>query len=263
MTYLSEDLTFVVCAYKESQYLEECIQSVLHQTVSVNVIMSTSTPNEYIKNLCEKYKIELFINKEPSDIANDWNFAISKASTKLVTIAHQDDVYKKNYAEKILQKINSFEKPLIAFSDYSELRNGEEVIDNKLLNIKRKLLSFIKRHPKSVFFRRRSLSLGNAICCPSVTYVLENLPQPIFVKGMKSNIDWDAWERLSLLHGCFCYADEVLMSHRIHSDSTTSEVIQETGRQAEDLAMLKKFWPSWIANIIEWKYKDSEKQNDL
>jgi glycosyltransferase involved in cell wall biosynthesis len=263
MTYLPEDLTFVICAYKESQYLEECIQSVLHQTIPVNVIMSTSTPNEYIKNLCEKYKIELFVNNEPSDIANDWNFAISKVSSKLVTIAHQDDVYKKNYAEMILQKINISENPLIAFSDYSELRNGKEVTNNKLLNIKRKLLSVIKHHPKSIFFRRRSLSLGNAICCPAVTYVLENLPQPIFIKGMKSNIDWDAWERLSLLSGSFCYVDEVLMSHRIHSDSTTSEVIQETGRQAEDLAMLKKFWPNWIANIIEWKYKDSEKQNNL
>lgn len=42
-----------------------------------------------------------------------------------------------------------------------------------------------------------------------------------------------------------------------------SEVIQDTGRSKEDLAMLKKFWPNWIAGIIESKYKDSEKQNDL
>lgn len=115
----------------------------------------------------------------------------------------------------------------------------------------------------SKFIRRRSFSLGNGICCPSVTYVLTNLPQPIFIKGMKSNVDWDAWERISRLDGDFCYCDEILMSHRIHEESTTTEVIQDTGRSKEDLAMLKKFWPNWIAGIIESKYKDSEKQNDL
>ena len=38
--------TFAVCAYKESPYLEECIQSVQNQTVQSKVIMTTSTPNE-------------------------------------------------------------------------------------------------------------------------------------------------------------------------------------------------------------------------
>ena len=38
--------TFVICAYKESPYLEECIQSLQAQTVSSQILMVTSTPNE-------------------------------------------------------------------------------------------------------------------------------------------------------------------------------------------------------------------------
>ena len=38
---ISREHTFVVCAYKESQYLEECIQSVLNQNIKSNVIIST------------------------------------------------------------------------------------------------------------------------------------------------------------------------------------------------------------------------------
>ena len=49
--------TFAICAYKESKYLEECILSVLNQTIKSNVIICTSTPNDYIKRLAEKYKI--------------------------------------------------------------------------------------------------------------------------------------------------------------------------------------------------------------
>lgn len=263
MMFQANDHTFVICAYKESQFLEECILSLKNQTVKTNIIMVSSTPNEYIKNLAIKYDISFIKNPNPSDIANDWNFALSQVKTPLATIAHQDDVYKQEYVEKIIQRMNDCKKPLIAFTRYSELRNGEEVVDNKLLKIKNILLSPIKIFSSSKWIRRRSLSMGNGICCPSVTYVLPNLPKPIFVKGMKSNIDWDAWERLSRLNGDFCYCDEVLMSHRIHEESTTTEVINETGRSSEDLEMFQKFWPSWIANLIESKYKDSEKQNDL
>ena len=52
---ISKKHTFVVCAYKESQYLEECIQSVLNQNVKSKVIISTGTPNSYIKEIAEKY----------------------------------------------------------------------------------------------------------------------------------------------------------------------------------------------------------------
>lgn len=266
MMYSAKDHTFVICAYKESKYIEECIHSLKQQTIPTSIIMATSTPNDYVNKISNKYDIPLFVNEEAaktsSDIANDWNFALSKVSTKLATIAHQDDVYKDTYVKEILDILNQVSKPLIAFTDYSEIKGNQEVTENKLLKIKRVLLSVIKKHPTSKFFRRRSLSLGNAICCPSVTYVLKNLPKPLFIRGMKSNIDWDAWERLSKLDGAFCYVDKILMSHRIHEDSTTTEVIKETGRGSEDLEMLKRFWPNWIAKIIEMKYKESEKQNN-
>lgn len=60
---ISKKHTFVVCAYKESQYLEECIQSVLNQNVKSKVIISTGTPNSYIKEIAEKYKLQLFVNQ--------------------------------------------------------------------------------------------------------------------------------------------------------------------------------------------------------
>lgn len=37
------DHTFAVCAYRESPYLDECVESLLAQTVRTNVIVATST----------------------------------------------------------------------------------------------------------------------------------------------------------------------------------------------------------------------------
>ena len=49
--------TFVVLAYKESSYLEECIKSVLNQKYPSKVVIATSTPNQYIENIADKYSL--------------------------------------------------------------------------------------------------------------------------------------------------------------------------------------------------------------
>ena len=47
--------TFVICAYKESEYLEECIKSIKNQSIKSKVIITTSTDNLFIRELAEKY----------------------------------------------------------------------------------------------------------------------------------------------------------------------------------------------------------------
>ena len=116
---------------------------------------------------------------------------------------------------------------------------------------------------KSRFIRRRILSFGSAICCPAVTLVKTKIPLPLFENNMKSNIDWQAWELLSRLDGSFVYVPERLMAHRIHEESTTSSLLVDNARQQEDLMVFEKFWPRWIARLIEKIYQLSEKSNDL
>ena len=49
--------------------------------------MATSTPNEWIQGLAEKYEIPLYINTGEGGIAQDWNFAYRQAKTDYITIA--------------------------------------------------------------------------------------------------------------------------------------------------------------------------------
>ena len=184
----NKDHTFSICAYKESPYLEECINSVIWQ--GSRVIVATSTPNDFIRELCKKYDLDLFINKGETGIAGDWNFALSAAETPLVTIAHQDDIYKSNYASKMLEKMNSSDNPVIFISDYGEIRNGVEVPDSMLCKTKRILITPIRLNGKSRAMKRAALSLGNSICCPSVTYVKSIKDKYPFAGQMRSNLDW-------------------------------------------------------------------------
>ena len=263
--YSNSDYVFVICAYGESPYLEECILSLQKQTVSTGIVMTTSTPNDHIKALAGKYHIPLYVNDGPKGIAQDWNFGYYKAEGRIVTIAHQDDIYEPNFAQMNLERINRAKCPLIAFSDYGEIRNGERIIRNRLLRVKRIMLFPLRcRLLWNVrFVRRRILSFGSAICCPSVTFVKDNLPPVIFEAGYRSNVDWQAWERLSRLRGSFVYCNDILMFHRIHEESATTAIIADHDRTKEDYDMFCRFWPKRIAGVVEHFYRNGEKSNDI
>lgn len=262
--------TFVICAYKESPYLEECIRALLAQTVKSRIMMVTSTPCGYISGMAEQYGIPLYVNTGKSGIAEDWNFGIRQAETKYVTLAHQDDAYKKSYTVECMHAMEKDRNSMIFFTNYAELRNGRICESNRLLRVKRLMLWPLlvgtkdkKLFSRSVFVRRRILSMGNPICCPSVTFNMDNMPEKIFTAGMRSNVDWEAWEKLSKRKGSFLYNKRILCFHRIHADSTTTQVIGDDGRTDEDYRMFCKFWPKWIAGILLTWYCGSQKSNDL
>lgn len=259
------EYVFVICAYGESPYLEECILSLLKQTIPTGIIVATSTPNEHIEMLAAKYHLQVYVNTGQSGIAEDWNFGYQKADGKIVTLAHQDDVYEPSFAQKNRDKLKRAKHPLISFSDYGEIRDGMRVTNNRLLNIKRIMLFPLRFSPlqRVRFVRRLILSFGTAICCPSVTYVKENLPDVIFEPGYKGSLDWQAWEKLSRLKGSFIYCKDILMFHRIHSESATTINIAGNDRSQEDYEMFCKFWPKKIAGLIEYFYRKSEKSNKI
>ena len=265
MIYTAEDHTFAICAYKESKYLEECILSVRNQDIKSNMLIATSTPNEYIQELADKYQIPLYVRNGKSDIAQDWNFAYKQAKTKLITITHQDDVYCNNYLSDILKNVNRAKHPLIIFGNYGEIRGKQSVTNNRLLNIKKIMLFPLRSKMlwKSRFVRRRILSFGSAICCPSVTFVREHLPKVVFESGYKSDLDWQAWEKLSRLKGSFVYCNTVLMLHRIHEESATTQIIADSNRTKEDYDMYCKFWPKWIAKCLIKAYEKSQDSNSI
>lgn len=258
-----DDHTWVVCAYKESKYLEECIESILNQTVKSNVIISTSTPNDYIKKLAKKYKIKLVINKGEKGIGQDWNYGVSQTETKYVTVAHQDDVYNENYLEEIKKYIDRKNGFIIAFTDYREIKNGEVLPLTTNLKIKKLMLKPVKIFSKSKLIRKLSIAFGNSICCPSVTLNTEILGKTPYVTEMKSNLDWDSWLEFSKHKGRFAYINKELMCHRIHEESETSNLIGNNVRLEEDYEMFCKFWPKPIAKLLMRKYKNAIKTNQV
>ena len=256
--------TFVVLAYKESEYLEECIKSVTNQSYNSNVIIATTTDNKHIRTLANKYKLDVIVGKHTS-IGGDFDFAINTGKTELVTIAHQDDIYDYNYSKEIVDEYNKYPDSTIIFTDYYEIRNNNKIYSNLNLKIKRILLFPLRFRAlsKSKFFKRWCIRFGNGIGCPAVTFVKNNCPSKIFTSKYKCNVDWFAWEKFSKLKGRFIYIKDRLMGHRISETSTTTDIIKAGIRTKEDYEIYINFWPKCIAKILTKAYKNSEKSNEV
>ena len=250
--------TFAVCAYKESPYLEECIKSLVMQSVKTNICIYTSTPNEYIERIARKYKLPVCSNEETGKgIQADWNFAYNSADTGYVTVAHQDDVYDKDYVKEFLNYTRSFDDWSIFFTDYTPVKGGDysrRDINSKIRRFLRWPVKNVKKADK-IWRKKLSLCMGNTIVCPLVTYNKERLGETIFTSEYDFNLDWDTFYKLACQRGRFVYADKVLGHYRVHDGATSKEFIDSHNREIEDRSMFEKFWPRWIARIIMVFYK--------
>ncbi len=254
--------TFVICAYKESKYLEECIQSLKNQVVKSNIIMVTSTPNKYIQDIAKKHNLELYINNGESGIGQDWNFAVSNTKTDYVTVAHQDDTYAPNYLEEIVNKIHEGKDFIIAFGNYREWKNGEIIPLTINLKIKKILQAPLKKYRNKRWAKKFALRFGSSICCPCVTINTKIAGKTPYITKFKCDLDWETWYEMSKKNEPFLYINKELMSHRIHEESETTNLIENNIRLEEDYEMLKKFWPTPIAKIVMHFYKKAIKTND-
>lgn len=243
--------TFAICAYKESEHLESCIKSIMNQTIKTNAFISTSTPNDYIYKIAKKYKLDVYETGSKSDIQDDWNYAYNKAETKLVTVAHQDDIYESNYAEEILKKYNTTKDVNIIVTDYIPFKNNQK---SKDLNFKiKKIMKICLRTnflSKFKFFKVLSLSMGNSICCPSVTYNKEKLGNTVFNSNLKFSLDWDTFLKIARMKGRTAYIPKYLVNYRVYDGATTKEFIVNNTRQIEDIEMFSKIWPKPIVKLI-------------
>lgn len=265
--YTGKDHTFVICAYKENAHLEQTIETLEKQTVKSNIILSTSTPNDHIRNICEKHNIQWFVNPKPNLAGDDWNYGYEQAKTKLVTIAHQDDIYDPDFLEVTLKALNKRKEDdvIIAFTDYYELKQGRKQNSNVLLVIKR-IMNFplsLSIFYKSRWMRRRTLSVGDAICCPAVTYVKKNAGHNIFDTTYKNSCDYKTFVNLSNKTGAFIYIPKKVLGHRIYAESATTLNLSENIRKKEDLEIMCEFWPRPIARFINGVYAKSENSNKV
>ena len=270
---MSRTHAFVICAYKESPYLEFCMRSLRKQTVKSDIYLVTSTPSEYIDKLAETYRIPVFVRDGESSLKEDWLFGwrLAGAEHSLVTIAHQDDKYHPNYTEALLKAYEQYPDMTVFCSDYVVMKTEEGVLSDgksypgttrtvyfdtvrmvkKILRIPLRLRGLADQ----TWVKKMPLLFGNSICCPSCTYNHDFIGDDMFKSDMQFALDWDNLYELALKPGRFICSEKPLIAYRVHAGATTKACIEDNRRSKDETYMFQKMWPDWIVKILMHYYK--------
>lgn len=256
--------TFVICAYKESQFLESCIKSLKAQIVKSDIKIATSTPNDYIYNIAKKYNIEVFVNnnKKPENVSNigfDWQFAYNIAETELVTIAHQDDIYLKNYTKDLLKYKKKYPDMTLFTTSSITLKNGKIKQFGKVEIVKKILRLPLRCNALNniSFVKRLAITFGNPIIAPSCAYDKRLCPKDLFISDFKFALDWECLLKLSEIEGRIVLSERPGICYRIHDDATTKKSIIDNSRQREESIMFDILLPKPVAGIYKKIYQSS------
>jgi hypothetical protein len=257
--------TFVIPVYPPAPSLGILIESLRAQGgTQSEILLATSTPSVELDAFAKRQAIPLHINPQRAGIASDWNFALAAATTELVTLAHQDDLFRHTYASRISHALRAHAGAIIAFCDYSEHSPRGARPTNINMRIKRALCRRAFGARECIAATRdkvRLLSLGNPICCPSVMFDRSALSDFRFPDGFRTNLDWMAWLELARRPGGFVYIREKLVSKGVHAESATTAAIADRARQREDRALFDEIWPRPVAAALAGLYRFGYRAN--
>jgi len=243
--------TFVILAYLENDNLLECVKSVLNQTVKSNVIIATSTKNDYIIDLASEYGLGVMVNDNPSNKGSDYNYALNAFDTEIVTIAHQDDIYDRNYVKEIMNCYNKNKDASIIITDSYEVLGDKKLKRSRRLLKKHFLIKPLKykKFQNKKYFKLRSLKYNQSFCTSTVTYVKKNIKKDFFPTNLIYNNDWQAFINLAREDSKFVLIDKKLVGYRINLNEVNDDKIKEI------ISIYKNLWPNFI---IDYLYKKKE-----
>ena len=268
---------FVICAFGKSPYLENCIRSLLRQTAPSEIYIATSTPSEHIRRLARKYGLPLWVRQGESGIREDWLFAWREGGKRkrLITIAHQDDCYCRDYAKTVLAMYERYPDMTLFCSDYVTLKTRESrmadgtyypvqtrICAGDLVRLVKKLLRLPLRfrfYANRTWVKKSALIFGNSICCPSCTYNYSLIGDHMFDSGYSFALDWENLLSLAERPGRFVCVEEPLIAYRVHSGAATKKCIEDHRREADEASMFRRLWPDWMASLLMRFYKQSYK----
>lgn len=253
------DHTFAIPVYLAAPNLATLVESLRAQAGDPSeILLATSTPSVQLEAFAKRQKVALHINPLRIDIAADWNFALSAAQTRFVTLAHQDDYFASPYVVQLRSALRRHPNGVLAFCDYSEHTPLGARQTNINLRIKRVLRQRAFGRRECIADTRdkvRLLSLGNPICCPSVMFNRSLLADFRFPAGFQTNLDWMAWLELAQRPGGFVYVRKRLLFKGVHPGSETTATIANRSREYEDRAIFDRLWPRPVAAALASLYR--------
>ena len=105
-------ISVIVPVYNVEEYLEECLNSIQHQTYTdIEVILVNDGSRDGSKEICERYcqqdsRFHL-INQENKGLSGARNRGMTESKGELITFVDSDDVLKEDMLEQLIKQVTS------------------------------------------------------------------------------------------------------------------------------------------------------------
>ncbi len=105
-------ISVIVPVYNVEEYLEECLESIQHQTYTdIEVILVNDGSRDGSKEICERYcqqdsRFHL-INQENKGLSGARNRGMTESKGELITFVDSDDVLKEDMLEQLMKQMTS------------------------------------------------------------------------------------------------------------------------------------------------------------
>jgi glycosyltransferase involved in cell wall biosynthesis len=211
---MNETVSVVMSAYNGAGYVEEQLESILHQTYSnleVILIDDASTDNTY--NILKSYaakdnRVSLYQQQKNVGYNISFSEACSKVTGTYIAISDQDDIWELDKIEKQTKKIEENPGSVLVHCISARF---EEKTKPHLRSIKR--LNFFRGNDIRNFFLHNYIS-GHTILFHQ-SLLKAALPFP-------SNVYYDWWlAAYACTMGNIEFIDEILVWHRMHETNAT------------------------------------------
>ena len=241
------------------------LKSLRAQTEPSKIILCTSTPSPFLEKMGERYGIPLYVREGESNIKDDWNFAWEMAEGDFVTLAHQDDLYHKNYTKELRAAVERFPDLTVFTSDYVIIKGKKLIEADRMLWVKRFLrlplripalghLSWVKDPSPDVW--KSHLLPGHHLLQKAAGGASHPLGLPVCLRlgeyaaaGQKARAAGSVWSGHFYTTG-------------FTTGAATKACMRDHRREREEQEMFERFWPRPLVELLMKGYRTAYKEYD-
>jgi glycosyltransferase involved in cell wall biosynthesis len=243
---MTAGIHFLVPFRSNLDYLGATIASIRAQSVArwKCSVFDDSTDPDAVDSLvasCEDERFTVTHNATPRGIGGNWNAALASAEADFATLVHADDLLAPSYAETVLALHDRYPDTFGVFTGAGIIDHRGAPMRFSAPDLAKKVLHPFPREPWIVAGDEglRSILRGDFIFCPTVTYRVNRLRQPVFDESLRMTLDLLAFARALMQGEQFVGTKSVQYRYRRHPASTTSTLNADSSRFEEELTVYR------------------------
>ena len=236
------DISIIIPAYNNLDLLKQSLMSVLKQkNIELEVIVVDDSKSLKIENFIEKLnspKIKYFKNNTNNGAVNNWNYGLTLAQGRYVTILHHDEYYE-DAEDQLYYLMNNTSNFDIIISKVLVIKNKNESYS---LRLNKYFKSFILNFAPSFLFFYNFIG-------PMSTVIFKNETNKIFNTNLKWYVDVDWYYRI-FKNKQIKYIDYSIINSILYHDEKITNKIDISSEITTDYKHLSKFYSKYSSPFL-------------